>query len=170
MEPFGAAATAAQRRILALPELRGAATVLLYAAAAWEVPTDELSQTLARRGLKLLFPRVVEPELELCRANALADLVPGYRGIREPVPDASTLPPEEVDLFVIPGMLFDRNGRRLGRGGGHYDRLLARARRDACRVGLCYAQRVVREIPAAAWDVRMHVVVTEAETIRAEGA
>ena len=76
--------------------------------------------------------------------------------------------PEEVDLFVVPGLLFDRAGRRLGRGGGHLDRLLGRARKDAARVGLCYAQRVVQELPAAPWDVAMHVVVTDREVIRPE--
>ena len=54
----------------------------------------------------------------------------------------------------------------MGRGGGHYDRLLGQARADACRVGLCSAQRVVAEVPTAEWDAPMHIIVTEDELIR----
>ena len=141
-------------------------TVLLYAGALYEVPTDTLVATLRARGVRLLFPRVEGPALRLFAANDLEELVPGYRGIREPASEGRAVPPGEVDLFVVPGVLFDRAGRRLGRGGGHYDRLLGRAREDTVRAGLCYAQRVVQELPAAPWDVPVHVVVTETEVIR----
>jgi 5-formyltetrahydrofolate cyclo-ligase len=160
------AAGAAQRRLLELPELSLAETVVLYAGALYEVPTDTLVGALRARGVRLLFPRVEGSALRLFVANDLEELVPGYRGIREPASDGRAIPPGEVDLFVVPGVLFDRAGRRLGRGGGHYDRLLGRAREDAVRAGLCYAQRVVRELPAAPWDVPVHVVVTETEVIR----
>ena len=160
------AASAAQRRLLELPELSLAETVVLYAGALYEMPTDTLVATLRARGVRLLFPRVEGPALRLFVANDLEELTPGYRGIREPASDGRAIPPGEVDLFVVPGVLFDRAGRRLGRGGGHYDRLLGRAREDAVRAGLCYARRVVRELPAAPWDVPVHVVVTETEVIR----
>ena len=68
----------------------------------------------------------------------------------------------------MPGILFDRRGRRLGRGLGHFDRLLANARTDAVRVGCSYADRVVEELPEESWDILMHVVVTEREVIRNE--
>jgi 5-formyltetrahydrofolate cyclo-ligase len=72
----------------------------------------------------------------------------------------------EVDLFVVPALRFDRAGRRLGRGGGHYDRLLARRRTDAWLVGICYEDRVVDELPEDPWDVRMHVVVADRFLLR----
>ena len=71
-----------------------------------------------------------------------------------------------MDVFLVPGLLFDRAGRRLGRGGGHFDRLLARACPGALRVGVCVAERVVDELPEGPWDVRMHRIVTEHETLR----
>lgn len=156
----------AQRRLLALSELSGAGTVALYAALPSEPPTDELAAALASRGVALALPRVAGCGLVLHRVTGWHGLAAGERGVREPPADAPGVPPERVDLFVVPGLLFDRSGRRLGRGGGHYDRLLARARADAPRVGLCYAEQVVDELPEEEWDVRVHLVVTPREVIR----
>ena len=169
-EPDLAAAVATQTRLLELPECRGARVVALYAASSWEVSTQRLAEELAGRGARLLFPRVEGRELELAAVEKLDELRPGYRGIFEPPPESPQTAANQVDLFVIPGVLFDRHGRRLGRGGGHYDRLLARARPDACRVGLCYARRVVEEIPVEAWDMGVNVLVTEDEAIRVDEA
>ncbi len=162
------AAAEAQRRLLELGELDAAGVVFLYAAAEHEVPTDEIVTALGARGTRLIFPRVDGSELRLLEVKGLEDLAAGYQGIREPASDGCEVPPEEIDLFILPGLLFDRAGRRLGRGGGHLDRLLGGARKGAARVGLCYAQRVVRDLPAAPWDVPMHVVVTDEEVIRPE--
>jgi 5-formyltetrahydrofolate cyclo-ligase len=85
--------------------------------------------------------------------------------VLEPAPGARAVRADLVDVFVVPGLLFDRAGRRLGRGGGHFDRLLACARPDALRVGVCPAERLVDELPEDPWDVRMHRVVTEHETL-----
>ena len=162
------ASAEAQRRLLELPELDSVGVVFLYAAAAHEVSTDALAARLRARGMRLIFARVRGSELRLLEAKGPEDLAPGYQGILEPTSNGAEALPEEVDLFVLPGLLFDRSGHRLGRGGGHLDRLLEGAREDARRVGLCYAQRVVQELPAAPWDVAMHVVVTDREVIRPE--
>lgn len=151
---------AAQERLLAEPELARPGTVSLYAARAPEVPTERLAQALAARGARLVFPRVSGSELVLHVAEPVA-LRPGYRGLLEPPASAEVWPPASVDVFVVPGLRFDTRGRRLGRGGGHYDRLLARARTDALLVGLCYAELVIDELPESAWDVAMHRLVTE---------
>jgi 5-formyltetrahydrofolate cyclo-ligase len=158
----------AQERVLALPELAACQTVSLYAARPDEVPTARVFAALRRRGTRIALPRVAEPEIELHAVEALDEIGPGWRGIDEPAADAPSVAPEAVDLFVVPGLCFDRLGGRLGRGGGHYDRLLARARRSALRVGLCFDDQVVERIPTAEGDATMDVVVTPDELIRAE--
>lgn len=117
----------------------------LYAAIADEVPVEEIADAIRRRGGRALYPVVAGAELELAPDPARAERVAVG----------------EVDLFVVPALRFDRSGRRLGRGGGHYDRLLARRRADAWLVGICYEDRVIDELPEDPWDVRMHVVVTD---------
>jgi 5-formyltetrahydrofolate cyclo-ligase len=102
------------------------------------------------RGVRVVYPIVVGPELELATDPARVERVPVA----------------EVDLFVVPALCFDRSGRRLGRGGGHYDRLLARRRADAWLVGICYEDRVADELPEDPWDVRMHLVVADRFLLR----
>lgn len=155
-------AAAAQRRLLALPELRDAETVALYAPMADEVPIEILSNTLGRRGARLVYPRVTDDTLVFSEGK----LAPGYRGILEPSAEEPELPLDEIDAFVVPGVLFDRAGVRLGRGTGFYDRALAGARADATFIGLCYADRIAAALPREDWDAIMTVVVTDREVMR----
>lgn len=164
--PEPRAARAAQDRLVSLVELEEASSVSLYAATEHEVPVGAAAAVLRGRGIRLAFPRVEGVELTLHEVDCLETLKPGYRGILEPAADAVGIPPEDIDLFVVPGLLFDRGGGRLGRGGGHFDRLLARARADARRVGFCYADRVVPELPVEDGDICMHAIVTQLEVIR----
>ncbi len=159
----------AQSRVLSLPEVVGARSVCAYAAVGDEIPTDGILSALWCRGVAVALPRVQGPGLLLCYVSERTPLVPGPLGVREPPLEAAPLDLEAIDVFLVPGVLFDRWGRRLGRGGGHFDRMLARARRGAVCVGLCHASRVVEELPEDPWDVRMHLVVTTLEVIAAPG-
>lgn len=160
-------AAVAQRRVLALPGVREARTVALYAATAAEMPNELIFEELVRRGARVALPRVSGRELELHLVGSMAELAPGFHGIREPRATSPSVEPTQVDAFVVPGVCFDRAGARLGRGGGFYDRLLARAGAGALRVGLCRSSRVVAEVPFAEGDATMDLVVTELETIDA---
>ena len=81
----------------------------------------------------------------------------GMLGIREPAPNAPPAPP--VDLFLVPGLAFDRKGRRLGQGGGYYDAAL-RARPSAFRVAACYSFQVLPDIPHDEHDEPIDLIVT----------
>ncbi|HTO70692.1 MAG TPA: 5-formyltetrahydrofolate cyclo-ligase [Myxococcota bacterium] len=149
-QPRAEAARAALERLLGLPELVRARTVAFYAAIGDEVPVEAAAELCRARGSRVVYPVVAGLALELAER-------PG-RPERVPV--------EEIELFVVPGLLFDRTGLRLGRGGGHYDRLLARRSPGARVVGICYADRVVAELPREAWDEAMDLVVSDRETLR----
>lgn len=83
----------------------------------------------------------------------------GPDGVVEPASDAEGLAFERLDLLLVPGLAFDSGGRRLGRGKGHFDRLLLRARR-ARRWGVGFDGQLVAEVPSEAHDVNVQVVVT----------
>lgn len=72
-------------------------------------------------------------------------------------------PVEEIEVIVVPGVAFDRRGRRLGRGKGFYDRLLATSK--ATKIGVGYDFQLVDEIPAEEHDIPMNMVITETTTI-----
>lgn len=68
-------------------------------------------------------------------------------------------PPGDVDLFIVPGVAFDRQGHRLGRGGGHYDRLLANV--SVPVIGLAYTCQIVSRLPQEKYDIPMSIVIHE---------
>ncbi len=151
-------------RVLALPEVTSAKVVMAYVSLPDEAPTSEILPALLREGKILLLPRVKGEEIEPVRVTDLSrDLAPGYAGIAEP---ASWLEPWKgrVDALILPGLAFDEQGTRLGRGGGHYDRLLARL--ETTRIGLATEAQLLSHLPSEPHDARVHVLVTEARVIR----
>lgn len=161
-----AASDAAVARLLGLPELRRAGTVLLYAPLREEAdPATGALPLLRQRGIRTLFPRVRGGDLELVACDDLTSLTSGYRGIREPV-GGPTIDPEVVDVAVVPGVAFDVVGGRLGQGGGHYDRLLQFLPDDCVRIGFCFSCQVVPFVPCEPHDEPVDIVVTQRATYR----
>lgn len=149
-----------RQRLMALDAVRGARTVALYLARADEVPTAELAQVFQMDRKRLCVPAYDEEgavyRWALWGSETAMKLGPW--GIPEPE-RPRFLEDTEPDCILIPGLAFDRRGYRLGRGGGHYDRLLAGSRGFSVGLGV-EAQRVDR-LPIEAHDVRLHLVVTE---------
>lgn len=132
--------------------------ILAYSALPDEVPTQQLLDNLVRQGKTVLLPRVVnDTDMELRRYTGQHDLSKGAYGIMEPTgpifTDYST-----IDVAVIPGMAFDAEGHRLGRGKGYYDRLFARVP-YIYKLGLCYSWQMVDRVPCDAHDILMDDVI-----------
>lgn len=153
------------RRLLALPELRGAHTVLVYAPTPDEADPSGCYPALRSRHVRLLFPRVHGDRLDLVAAADIGQLELGYRGIREP--QGPRVVPEVVEVALVPGVAFDPTGGRVGQGGGHYDRLLATLPDAAVRIGVCFGCQVVPRVPRADHDEPVDLIVTDQATYRA---
>ena len=95
--------------------------------------------------------------------NIRGDIRVGAFGIREPAPNCAELPLEHFDLLLVPGLAFDWRGRRLGRGKGHYDRLLANVRGVKCAIA--FVEQLVDEVPVGPADVRLDFIVTPAQSL-----
>lgn len=137
----------------------GASCIAAYISVAGEPSTTGL--IAAARALKkvIVLPRVVgRDHLELHRWDG-EPLHPGAFGIGEPAADTPTVAPEDVDLFLVPGLAFDDMGGRLGLGKGYYDRLLARS--TGFRVGLCWEWQLLPEVPMEPHDQRVQAICTE---------
>ncbi len=152
-------------RLLDLPELRQAGTVLLYAALREEVDLAGALGPLRDRGVRTLLPRVREHDLELVAATDLLTLQVGHRGVREPA--GRPVDPTVVDVAVVPGVAFDPHGGRLGAGGGHYDRLLAVLPATTTRIGAAFTCQLVPHVPTEPHDQDVELVVTEGGVHRA---
>jgi 5-formyltetrahydrofolate cyclo-ligase len=151
-----------QRRALALECYQRAAAVALYAPLDREVATDRLAADVLASGRALYYPRLdVGEGLVLVQVSSLRELASGPRGFAQPI-GSRRLQPEMVRELVVfvPGLAFTWAGQRLGRGGGHYDRLLAHL--PGCTaVGLAYSFQIVDKLPADPWDQPMDLLVTE---------
>ncbi|WP_328502774.1 5-formyltetrahydrofolate cyclo-ligase [Streptomyces sp. NBC_00457] len=163
------AAEAQSERALELPELAQAGTVAAYVSVGSEPGTLALLDALRARGVRVLLPALL-PDNDLdwgayCGADSLARVQHGGRmALFEPTgerlgPDAVT----GADVVLLPGLAVDARGMRLGRGGGSYDRVLARLERAGAHpvlVVLLYDSEVVERVPAEAHDRPVHAVVT----------
>jgi 5-formyltetrahydrofolate cyclo-ligase len=166
-EDLAAATGAGCRRLALLPELAAARVVAGYAAMPGEVSIDAALERLLAAGVTVCLPWVDGPALGMSAVEDLDDLAAGWRGVREPVPGRRVpLRPSAIDVVLVPGVGFDGAGHRLGFGGGHFDRFLARLRRGALAVGIALDEQVVDEVPVEEHDRNVDVLVTPSRTLR----
>ncbi|WP_426364346.1 5-formyltetrahydrofolate cyclo-ligase [Streptomyces sp. E-08] len=153
------------RQGMELAELSGAATVAAYVSVGREPGTRTLLDALHARGVRVLLPVLLpDNDLDWAAYEGRGALAKAGRGLLEPT--GPRLGPEAVcaaDTVLLPGLAVDGRGMRLGRGGGSYDRVLARLARagvDPALVVLLYADEVVARVPEEPHDHPVHAVVT----------
>jgi len=136
-------------------------SVLFYAPVAKELDVWPLLTAALASGKTVALPRFV-PETSEYIACAICDptkdLVPGSFGIREPADHCAPLSPNRLDFILVPGVAFDLQGRRLGRGNGFYDRLLTTLRGTTC--GVAFDEQIIREVPVEPHDVPVNCILT----------
>jgi 5-formyltetrahydrofolate cyclo-ligase len=159
-----AAAMAVLARLAKLAVVRRAGVVAGYRAVRGEVDIGATLGFLAERGATITTPRVRGEHLEFVLTDETTPLVPGPFGILEPS-EGELVAVRAHDLFLVPLVAFDSVGRRLGQGGGYYDRALASARdgqgAHPVLIGIAHAFQQVAEVPVEPWDVPLDAVVTE---------
>ena len=149
-------------RLTELPAWKAARRVLLFAPLPVEPDIDPLWSQDALDGKECAYPRVEGMVTRLYFVHGLAELEPTRWGLREPVKLAAReADMADFDLALVPGLAFDARGGRLGRGGGFYDRLLARRSQKTKLVGVCFAAQQVEQLPLAPHDVVMDAICTE---------
>jgi 5-formyltetrahydrofolate cyclo-ligase len=157
---------------MALPEYQNAHTIMWYIDCRSELRTKpELLAEVAKGEKKIIVPYCTEDEngdnkLGLWWMESLEEMVVGKWNILEPPKDMWGNPEKEVeaqdlDLVMVPGVGFDRDGGRMGNGQGYYDRLLEKVRADAPLIALGYESQLFDNVLVAPHDVYMDKVVTE---------
>jgi 5-formyltetrahydrofolate cyclo-ligase len=154
------------RRFMDLPEYEKAGTVMFYVDVRDEVRTRQALPEALASGKRIVVPYCLDGELELFWLENMDELELGMYRILEPKVElrdvaAKRLTPTDLDLVMVPGVAFDRNGGRTGHGKGYYDKLLQHARKDAPLVALSFECQLFEEIPAESHDIFMDKVVTE---------
>lgn len=149
------------KQFLSIEKIKDASRFMLYVDFRNEVATRKIISTLLDLGKKVYLPVTLKDEKKLIpkRIFSLDDLVSGAYGILEPNVDAPTIFPSLLDVVVVPGSVFDKNGYRTGYGGGYYDRFLEST--DALRVGVCFDFQLVDDVFPEKHDKRMDFIITE---------
>jgi 5-formyltetrahydrofolate cyclo-ligase len=162
-----AAGRALRDAVLEFPPAQMAGTIAGYASVSTEPGTGALLFALWKRGTYVLLPLLrPDGDLDWASYEGPDSLAEGPRGLLEP-----TAPPRGVtavasaDLVLVPALAADRQGRRLGRGGGSYDRALARVGAAVPTIALLYDGELVDEVPVAGHDQPVRAVARPAEGI-----
>lgn len=150
------------KRLEMTPFFQQASCIAIYHALPDEVETEQLLERWYERK-KLLLPVVKGDNLQFQQYRGKDYLQQGTFHIWEPSEACPIVNPEEIELVIVPGVAFDRQHNRLGRGKGFYDRLLARI--QAFKTGICFDFQLKEQIPAEPFDEKMDWIVTEKEII-----
>ena len=129
-----------------------------------EVVTVDLIKSMLAEGKRVVIPYTdtVNTVLIPSEIKSMDDLVLNPFGYYEPAFEKiQEVQPEEFDLIINPGVVFDRKLNRVGYGKGYYDRILVRKRKDAKAVAVAFELQVVDEVPTEAHDIKMDMIVTE---------
>lgn len=162
---------------LDLPEVRAARTIAGFVSTRSEISTAKLLDELRKRNVDVVLPRVstglIPPRLRFHRAKERDELVFGIFGLLEPSPDCPEVAAHEIDVFMVPGLVFDDRGARIGYGGGYYDELGAfvRAHPNATTarfIGYAFDFQVVETCPSGEWDVPLDTIITDERVIHCQ--
>ena len=143
-------------------------TIFLFLSMNSEIDTQPILEAALSEGKKVFTPRVEDKKLIFCRIlSAEGPWLKGPFGIKEPTHDRR--PAEARDfpaLILTPGLAFDREGRRMGRGGGYYDRFLAELdteKKQYHAVGICMDFQLIDEVPVGEYDKKVQNILTGKE-------
>ncbi len=158
------ASVAACKRLAELNPFQDASIVMLYMPLANEVDLTPIAIRCFQEGKTVCVPQVDWrlKNMKAVEVHSFDDHIMELdeHGLRTPR-DGAPIPTNLIDLVVVPGLAFDAHGRRLGRGGGYYDRFLSKLRRSATSIGLAFEEQMIDQVPINENDVSVKIVVTD---------
>lgn len=139
-----------------------AKVMFVYVSFQGEVDTKRFIEYALNQDKRICVPKIVSKKegLKAVEINSLQDLKEGAYGILEPEGFNSEINKEEIDLILMPGVAFDKEGGRVGYGGGFYDRFLKGVSKDTSKIALAYDFQIFNKVPMEEQDVRIDGIIT----------
>ena len=147
-----------QNNLFNLGKYSNSKTVMFFVSFKTEVNTHEMIVE-ALKNKTIVVPKVMHHEIEPSVIIDLSNLMPARFGILEPI-EAMKIAYKNIDLVLVPGIVFDKDGHRIGYGFGYYDKFLTKVPK-AVKIGLCFDFQVVDKFPKEEHDVPVDFIVTE---------
>lgn len=153
------------RRIWELPGFEAAECIFVFVGTGAEIDTSGLIEALITAGKRVFVPRCESKGImHAYEIRGLSELVSGSYGIPEPAAGLDPVDPSEIAFSIVPCLSCDREGYRLGHGGGYYDRYLEKVQTP--RAVICREELMLESVPHEEHDLRMDFVVTERDIYR----
>ncbi|MEE8359634.1 MAG: 5-formyltetrahydrofolate cyclo-ligase, partial [Candidatus Omnitrophota bacterium] len=151
-----------KEKLSSLPEFKEAKTIGFYVSLASEVDTETLIDDALRSGKTVVAPVMDGNDLRFHRIkDRKADLAEGPCGILQPDTSCEKpFPNDQIDLVIVPGVAFSKEGARLGKGRGFYDRFLKDLPRRVKKIGLAYDLQIIQDLPITPQDVPVDKVIS----------
>lgn len=148
-------------KLTSMKQYQEAKTVMFYVDAKNEVQTRQAINIALAMGKRVVVPKTIKDHgLEAIEIKSLDELKPGFFGIMEPQ-QSTGIDPKEIDFIVVPGVAFDRNGVRIGYGGGYYDHFLPKLRPDVLKTAVAFELQILNRLDPEPHDVIMDIIITE---------
>ena len=154
----------AQRQLIGSEYFDQAKALALYSSIHNEVATAEIFAAARELDKQVFYPRVVGDELQFVEVCSVNDFRSGAFGVAEPL-SGKKVPVSGLDLIVVPGVVFDLKGHRVGYGRGFYDRQLAGRPAGTIAVGLCFEMQLSDSLPTEDHDQALDFIATETRFI-----
>ncbi|MEW6215152.1 MAG: 5-formyltetrahydrofolate cyclo-ligase [Nitrospirota bacterium] len=158
-----------RHKLFSMPEFKEVNTILFYASFRTEVETISMIKESLKMGKRVVVPKVDKERhrLRLYEIKDVSELSSGYMGIPEPsLLDERLVNLDDIDLVIIPSVVFDYSGNRLGYGAGYYDILLSEMKRKIPFIALAYEEQIVDSIPSELHDVKVDIIITDKQVIK----
>lgn len=151
-------------RLFSSEAYKAAKTVMFYVSKANEVFThDMIKRALNDKVVCVPKTNLKTKSIDAYSIKGFEQLSVGTFYVMEPTEEAELIEPSEIDIIILPGLVFDRKGNRLGYGIGYYDKFLKKA--GAKKIGLAFDFQIAEKVPTEEHDVPMDVIVTEKEIV-----
>ncbi|GEL09036.1 5-formyltetrahydrofolate cyclo-ligase [Salisediminibacterium halotolerans] len=162
---------AVQNRLFAHDVWQKSSVIALTYAVGDEFPTKQIIEQAFNEGKRIAMPKCVPEtkDMRFYEIEQLDQLEPSFFGLMEPDPDqCKKIVRDQIDLLIVPGLVYDRKGYRIGFGGGYFDRFLA-GYRSFDTVSLAYREQLATErFPNEPHDQRVNFVITADEVIECQ--
>jgi 5-formyltetrahydrofolate cyclo-ligase len=153
------------KRIVNLDVYKDAKHIFCYMSMFNEVDTYNFIKEAIKEGKIVGIPKIENKDMNFFKLESIKDVAEGYCKILEPTSD-SIITPCKGDLIIVPGIVFDETGYRIGYGGGFYDRYISNNVNDEISlIGVAYSIQLVAEVPKADYDQQLNYLATEKEFI-----
>ncbi|WP_027632354.1 5-formyltetrahydrofolate cyclo-ligase [Clostridium hydrogeniformans] len=151
-------------KVISTEAYKNSKVIFIFVSFGSEVYTHELITYSLKLGKRICVPKVVSKKegMKAIEIKSLEELTPSNYGILEPeIKESNIIDERSIDLVIIPGVAFDKDGGRLGYGGGFYDRFLPMVRKESYKIAIAYSFQVIEKVPREENDFLVPCIITD---------